>query len=183
VESRSERIAAWCTAESIRLGADAVLLNGAQLEFPLYRHGGARPLAVSRFLSLLRSADGLVLVAPAYHGTVSGLMKNALDYVDDLREDARPFLDGRPVGCVAVASGAQGAVSTLATLRTISHALRCWPTPLGVAISGDGEFDAEGTPAGQPLVFQLGQMIGQVMTLAELNAAHRQPFAERLASA
>ncbi|MFI2028779.1 NADPH-dependent FMN reductase [Streptomyces buecherae] len=39
--------------------------------------------------------------APTYHGTVSGVLKNALDYVNDLIGEPRPFLDGRPVGCVA----------------------------------------------------------------------------------
>ncbi|MBB5134391.1 hypothetical protein HNP84_004123 [Thermocatellispora tengchongensis] len=41
------------------------------------------------------------------------------------------------MGCVAVARGDQGATTTLATLRTVAHALRGWPTPLGIALSGE----------------------------------------------
>ena len=77
----------------------------------------------------------MVLVSPGYHGTVSGLVKNALDYVEDLRDDVRPYLDGRAVGCVAAARGWQASVTTLTSLRGIVHALRGWPTPLGSAIN------------------------------------------------
>ncbi len=86
-----------------------------------------------------------MLVSPGYHGTVSGLVKNALDYIEDLRDDPRPYLDGRAVGCVATASGWQAAVTTLTSLRSIVHALRGWPTPLGAAVnSAQVEFTADG---------------------------------------
>ena len=66
------------------------------------RPGRARAAAESahRLIELLREADGVVLVSPGYHGSLSGLVKNALDYVQDLSGDQPPFLDGRAVGCV-----------------------------------------------------------------------------------
>jgi FMN reductase len=33
----------------------------------------------------LALADGIVLGSPGYHGSISGLVKNALDYAEDLR--------------------------------------------------------------------------------------------------
>lgn len=171
--ARTTRIAARCAALASTLGAEATVVTGAELDFPFYRPGGQRPAAVARFLSLLESADGVVLVSPTYHGTVSGLLKNALDYVNDLDSVPRPFLDGRPVGCVAVSAGTQGASSTLVTLRTIVHALRGWPTPLGVAACGDAGFDADGEPAGA-LPSQLRELLAQVMTMASLHARRRQ---------
>jgi FMN reductase len=63
------------------------------------------------------------------------LVKNALDYIEELREDENPYLHARPVGSVATGAGWQGAVTTLASLRTIVHALRGWNTPLGVAVN------------------------------------------------
>ena len=72
-------------------------------------------------------------------------MKNALDYVEDLRDDTRPYLDGRAVGLAAVAHGWQAAVTTLEQLRTITHALRGWATPLGGSInSAETKFDDTG---------------------------------------
>ena len=43
-----------------------------------------RPLAARHLIEEVRHADGVVLVSPGYHGTVSGLVKNALDYLEDL---------------------------------------------------------------------------------------------------
>ena len=76
---------------------------------------------------------------------MSGLVKNALDYLEELRGDQRPYLDGRAVGLVAVARGWQASVATLGTLRQVVHALRGWPTPLGLAINSSATtFDDNG---------------------------------------
>ncbi len=51
----------------------------------------------------------------------------------------------RARSAAATAGGWPGAVNTLGALRDIVHALRGWPTPLGVAINtSDGVFDANG---------------------------------------
>jgi FMN reductase len=93
----------------------------------------------------VRSADGLIVATPGYHGGVSGLVKNALDLLEDLRDDSRSYLDGRAVGCIVTAAGWQTCGSTLAALRSIVHALRGWPTPLGAALNTAEEiFDASG---------------------------------------
>jgi FMN reductase len=58
----------------------------------------------------------------------------AQDYIEDLRGDVRPYLDGRTVGCIVCAYGWQATTTTtLVSLRSTVHALRGWPTPLGVA--------------------------------------------------
>jgi FMN reductase len=85
-------------------------------------------------VAAVREADGLIIASPGYHGSISGLVKNALDYFEDLSTDARPYFHGRPVGLIATAYGHQAAMSTLLTLRSITHALRGWPTPIGAAI-------------------------------------------------
>lgn len=85
-------------------------------------------------VAAVRDADGLIIASPGYHGSISGLVKNALDYFEDLSTDVRPYFHGRPVGLIATAFGHQAAMSTLLTLRSITHALRGWPTPIGAAI-------------------------------------------------
>jgi FMN reductase len=171
--SRTGRLAVWCAAALAEMGAQVSLFADADLDVPHYRPlPAARAEPVRRLLEAIKDADGVLLVSPTYHGTVSGVLKNALDYVNDLAGDLRPFLDGRPVGCVAVASGDQGAASTLATLRTITHALRGWPTPLGVTVWGRAaEFD--GAPTDERLIAQLRVMLGQVLTLSAVNARRR----------
>jgi FMN reductase len=145
-DSQSERALRIVLSGAEDAGAKISLFTGAELLLPFYDPSvPERPETAIRLIDDLRSADGVVLAAPGYHGTISGLVKNALDYVEDLRDDTRPYLDGRAVGCVGAAHGWQAAVSTLTALRSIVHALRGWPTPLGAAVnSGQVTFDADG---------------------------------------
>ncbi|WNO53709.1 NADPH-dependent FMN reductase [Stakelama saccharophila] len=117
-------------------GARTTLLTGDVIAFPNFEPEEALASdAITRFLDVLRSADGLIIGSPGYHGSLSGMVKNALDHVELLRGDERVYFDGMPVGLIATAGGWQAAVSTLEALRTIVHALRGWPTPLGVAVN------------------------------------------------
>src|SRR6185295_322158 len=119
--------------------------------------------AAARLVAEMRRADGIVVGSPGYHGTVSGLVKNALDYAEDLRDDPRPYFDGRAVGCVGIAYGWQAAAYTLTTLRAITHALRGWPTPMGAAINASTPmFDAEGNCTDKSAAFQLETLGKQV---------------------
>jgi FMN reductase len=119
-----------------QLGAIVEVIDGPQLVLPIYQPElPARGERARALVDAIRRADGVFIASPGYHGTVSGLVKNALDYMEDLRGGERDYLDGLPVGCIAVAHGWQAAVSTLNNLRVAIHALRGWPTPLGVALN------------------------------------------------
>ncbi len=134
-QSQSELALRAVLAALDRRGAATTLFSGAQLDFPPYHTGAPLPAGALAYVSAVRQADAVVISSPGYHGTVSGLVKNALDYLEELRTDARPYLHGRPVGLIAVARGWQAAVSTLATLRQITHALRGWPSPFGLTVN------------------------------------------------
>lgn len=114
----------------------------------------------------VRRADAVIFASPGYHGGVSGLVKNAIDLLEDLRADERVYLDGMPVGCIVTAAGWQGCNTTLAAMRSIVHALRGWPTPLGVTLNTAGVrlFDGDGrcldTQAGASLRALAGQVVG-----------------------
>ncbi|WP_207386362.1 NADPH-dependent FMN reductase, partial [Protofrankia symbiont of Coriaria ruscifolia] len=116
----------------------------------------------------VREADAVIVASPGYHGAISGMIKNALDYIEDLRDAERPYLDGVPVGCVAVAYGWQATVSTLAGLRATVHALRGWPSPLGAAINASNRvFDENGECVDDQTRFQLETVARQVVAFAE----------------
>jgi FMN reductase len=102
-----------------------------------------RSAAAGALVEALRAADGIILASPGYHGALSGLVKNALDYVEDMLHDDRVYFTGVPVGCIGVAYGSQAAVSVLSNLRSVAHALRGFPTPYGAAIVAEpGIFSA-----------------------------------------
>ncbi|WP_018680520.1 NADPH-dependent FMN reductase [Actinokineospora enzanensis] len=158
----------WCAAELTAMGVRTSVFEGDALDLPHYRPlPTLRGAAAQRLVSGVAEADGVLLVSPTYHGTVPGVLKNALDYLNDLAGAPSPFLDGRPVGCVAVGDGDQGAYSTLATLRTIAHALRGWPTPLGITATSPAiRLDAAGVPSDGKVAERLRIMLDQIVTMA-----------------
>ena len=134
--SSSEKALTISLRAAAAVGAEALLISGPELNLPMYNPGDAhRTEAAQRLIEAFRRCDGIIIASPGYHGSVSGLVKNALDYVEDMRSDSRVYFDGVAVGCIACAAGWQAAGHTLATLRSIAHALRGWPTPLGVALN------------------------------------------------
>lgn len=134
-EQSSTELALRQACEAIADEAEIRIFAGRDLLLPLYQPGIARQDAgAAALVSALMHCDGLIIASPAYHGTISGLIKNALDYAEELSGEPRPYLDGIPIGLIACAAGWQAAGQTLATLRTIAHALRGWPTPYGATI-------------------------------------------------
>ncbi len=134
--STTEKAMRHALGAAARAGAGTKLICGAALQLPLYQPDNAERCDAARELvAELARADGIIIGSPGYHGSISGLIKNALDYAEDLRTDVRPYFSGRAVGCIATAGGWPGAVNTLGALREIVHALRGWPTPLGAAIN------------------------------------------------
>jgi FMN reductase len=137
--STTEQALRLATRPAAEAGAEVSVFGGeylgalAHYRGPSYVTGNGAEL-----VEAVRAADGVIIAAPGYHGTISGLVKNALDYLEDLAQDARPYLDGRAVGLITTASGDQASMSTLLTLRAIVHSLRGWPTPLGATIKAHG---------------------------------------------
>src|SRR5882757_995963 len=176
--SSTQKALALCLREVASLGGETHLVGGADLDLPPYTPGARLPAGAQNIVAELRRADGVIVGTPGYHGGISGLVKNALDYVEELRSDARPYLEGRAVGCVVTAAGEQGAVSTLLALRSVVHALRGWPTPLGAAIVTVGEtFDASGECLSEKIDVQLKTLSQQVLLYANLQRCDARPSA------
>ncbi len=162
-ESATGRLLAATLAKAEARGARTTLLTGEAIAFPHYEPGNVEGNpAVMRYLEALRSADAVIVGSPGYHGTLSGLVKTALDYVEAMSKDERPYFDGLPVGLIATAAGWQAAVSTLQALRTITHALRGWPTPMGLAINTVEPGDAVDKCSGP-----MDVMVGQIFSFLE----------------
>jgi FMN reductase len=166
--SGTERVLRAALAATERRGARTLLLAGPALDLPMYApQSGERTGAARALVDRIGRADGVIVASPAYHGGVSGLLKNALDHIEELRDAKRPYLDGRAVGCIACAGGWQAAVATLTGLRSIAHALRGWPTPLGVALNtSQPVFGPDGALVDTAALGQLETLADQVVSFA-----------------
>lgn len=173
--SSTERALRYCLESVQRQGGEIRMFAGPDLELPMYEPQSlARTPAALELVKALRDADAVVVASPGYHGAISGLVKNALDYIEDLREDPRVYLDNTPWGCISCAYGWQAAVGTLGQLRSIGHALRAWPTPLGVAInSAEQIWSDSGELADGPVRDQLDLLATQLLNFAVSGAGAR----------
>jgi FMN reductase len=153
-----------------RAGAVTQVFAGAAIIFPVYEPDNPRRgKAVLAFIDAVRRADGIMIASPSYHGLPSGCIKNALDYVEDLRNDRNPYFEGKPVGCIVSADGPQSLGSTIAALRSIVHALRGWPTPFSAAInSRSSPFGPAAQSASAEVMQNLELVAQQVIEFARM---------------
>ena len=159
-------------------GAEAELLNLRDLGLPMYEPG--RPLGdygpeVRRFIEALRGADALILSTAAYHGTLAGVTKNALDFTQFLKRDERPYLEGRVVGLISTAGGDRAAANTTDSMVHVVHALRGDVAPQMVTIRGAwSRFDGEGNVTDEGFGRRLERLGELVVSMAEgLNRSQR----------
>ena len=156
-------------------GAETAIFAGHDLQLPLYDPDPTRMTQEGRHLvGSLRKADGVIFSSPVYHGGVSGLVKNAIDYIEEMRADERVYLDGRVVAAIACGYGYQGPGMVLAQLRQMTHALRGWPAPMGVAVNSAIVKFADGGSSDPALAKQIEIMAGQVVDFAKMRIAYAQ---------
>ncbi len=178
VGSSSEVALRYALSCAESMGAATEIIAGPLLDLPLYDPGVEhRSLSARRLIQSLRRADGIIIATPSYHGAISGMIKNALDYVEDMRDDPMPYFDGRAVGVIVCAYGAQALGTTLVSVRSIVHALRGWPTPYAAAINSADLPFIDGRPANDEIAFQLSTVADQVVRFASMQAAAAVPAA------
>lgn len=165
--STTEAALACVLAASEAHGARTRLFGGGELA-ALPHYTRENEAAAADLIEAVRQADGVVLASPGYHGSVSGLVKNAVDYLEATARDERVYLDGLPVGLIVTAYGWQATGSTLATLRSIVHALRGWPTPLGATIKAEAGMFRDGLCTDPAAAGQLRLVGQQVVEFARL---------------
>jgi FMN reductase len=174
--SNTEKALAFALQRAEALGAQTQLFGGTFLaRLPAFNpHEPISTPEQQAFLAAMRVADGIVLASPGYHGSVSGVIKNALDGLNALSDDPAPYLDGKPVGIIITADGSQAAGSTLIALRSIIHALRAWPTPFGAALNpASNPFGGAGDTPFSKDAWQLETVATQVMEFVWMRAGSR----------
>ncbi|WP_426452334.1 NADPH-dependent FMN reductase [Paenibacillus sp. S-38] len=123
-------------------GCEVTLFDLYERPLPFYSPDQAEPDEnLTAFRQALNEAQGIVLSTPEYHGSLSGVLKNALDWV------GFDQFDGKVTLSVSSAGGAVG-VSSLQQLQTIVrnvHGINC---PEWISVGGSQrDFAADGEPA------------------------------------
>lgn len=150
-------------------GAEVELLDLRELRLPMYEPGLALDEygpEVQRFIEEVRGADALIVSTGAYHGTLAGVTKNALDFVQFLSRDKRPYLDGRVVGLLSTAGGDQAATNANGAMVHTVHALRGIVAPLMVTIPKSWQRSEAGEITDEAYNARLDQLGALVVNLS-----------------
>lgn len=104
----------------------------ADLNLPLYdgdAEAQGMPGAVATLVEQIRAADAVVIATPEYNKALSGVLKNALDWIS--RAKPLPLKD-KPVAILSAASGRGGGEVAQFTLRhcLVSHGPRLVTGPM-----------------------------------------------------
>lgn len=114
---------------------------------------------VRRFRADIKAADGLIIGTPEYHGSFSGVLKNALDFL------TFDEMEGKMIGLVGVSGGVLGAFDAMNGLRSVGRALHAWVVPQQAAIPEAWRvFDAGGTlsdPRLEKRIIEVGQQVAR----------------------
>ena len=155
-------------------GAESSLLDLRELDLPMYNPDDDEPGEVAaRFIESCYSADGMIWSSPLYQGTISGALKNALDWLHVLGRRDPPYLHDKVIGLVSAAGGTQG-LQAINTMEFAARALRGWAVPYVVPVaSADRVFETSGQIKDESVRNQLSMLGREVVRVAELFAKDR----------
>jgi NAD(P)H-dependent FMN reductase len=155
-------------AASVSAKTHLLDLREFQLEF-----AGTSSALTSRGVADLKAAvkraHGIVLGTPEYHGSFSGILKNALDLM------GFEEFEGKMIGLVGVSDGRMGAFDALNSLRNVGRALHAWVVPEQVSIpEASRVFDLKGRVRDSDVrerLLQVGRRVAEFARLHECGRA------------
>jgi FMN reductase len=133
--SASTRAVRLCLELAAAAGAETRLLELRAAGLPMYNPDAEAGPGAASVLEAVRWADAFVLGTPDYHGSMSGAVKNFLDY--HWEEFA-----GKLFGYVC-ASHEKG-LTAMDQMRTAVRQCYGWSLPYGVSVHSEQDFDAAG---------------------------------------
>jgi FMN reductase len=152
-----------------RAGADTEMCDLREIDLPLYLPEApinsyppaARP-QITRLVAHYRDADAMLWATPTYHGAMSGALKNALDYMELLSEEAEPYLQGKAVGLISIADGAP-----LANMAGCVTELRAWLAPTRLTLHA-ADFAGERGLVSASAIRRLDRLIAELLHFCEM---------------
>lgn len=151
--SYSSRAAGFALAAARGHGAETRLLELRELRLPTYNPDGADAAhdGLRAATEAVGWADALLLATPDYHGSMSGALKNFLDFYWE-------EFAGKLFGYVC-ASHEKG-LTAMDQMRTAVRQCYGWSLPYGVSLYGEKDFDASGRVTNGGVALRL-KMLGR----------------------
>lgn len=140
-ESTSGILSDYFAEQLNQLGIANSVFNLADSGIPLFDSSLTRiPNSVKIMNNLFLEADVHFWLSPLYHGSIPGVMKNCLDWLEISAKNSPAYLTDKNIGLVCWADGVQ-ALQGINAMDTIAKSLRAWTLPFSVPIVKSGLFE------------------------------------------
>ena len=168
LDSANGRMLEIILEEARALGAETMIWDHGAKPLPLVGAKGSWDDAnVKGFQEMAVSADAFVLSSPEYHGTMSGVMKNSLDWLYSKHTSGKPF-------SLMCTLGGQASNNTLNHMRIAARWIHGWVTPEQVAVPHIKEaFDDDGSLLDENISERVGVMAKSLVDMAEYLRSRR----------
>ena len=155
------------------LGAEVQVVNLADFNIPLFSEdleAEGTPSDVNDLKSLFADSDGVLLANPEYNGSISGVLKNALDWISRPSKgaDIGSAFANKAFGLMAASPGGMGGIRGLSHTREILFNLGAIVSPGQVALGAAYEaFDSNGKLNDPATHERLTQLVQNVVALTQ----------------
>lgn len=163
-----------------RLGAEFDLLDLQQLEIPMYdgdlEDAQGLPRGVLALRDKMLACDGMLIACPEYNGSISGALKNAIDWATRPREGEPPLacFKGKTAGLLAASPGRLGGVRGLGHVRTILSGIGMLVVPGDCGLPGaDAVLGDDGTITDEAAAKGVGNLVGGLVDVTRAIKASR----------
>ncbi len=141
-----------CAADEARLiGAHVTLIDLRDLPMPLYdgdlEQDEGMPINARKFFDLMKSHDGMLISCPEYNGSITAVLKNAIDWASRSvpGEPNLAAFRNKTAGLLAATPGGIGGIRALDSVRFILGNLGVMIVPRQFGLGNAGSaFDENG---------------------------------------
>lgn len=163
-------------AEKLReFDVQSRIFNLADSGIPLFDVSITKtPQPVELMNQMFLEADIHFWLAPLYHGSIPGAMKNCLDWLEVSAKNPSPYLTDKMVGMVCWADGLQ-AMQGINTMDAVAKALRAWTLPFSIPIVRDSLFEKEFPKEISPVYRDKLDLLIKLATTKKIESRETQP--------
>ena len=155
-------------------GAEVTWIDLRDLKLPLYdgddEEANGLPEGAKTLKRLMIESHGFFISSPEYNSSITGVLKNAIDWASRAETDDEPPLvayDGKIAGLVSASPGALGGLRGLVTLRSILGNIGVFVLPDQVTLPKAGDaFDESGKLKDSRKLQQVKDLAEQLVRVA-----------------
>ncbi len=159
------------TAGAKDAGADVSVVDLKDFPLPMYNgdleEAEGLPENAAKLQALFAECDGFLIASPEYNGFFSPLLKNTLDWISRLPDDAPSPFDGKVAAIMSASPGGLGGMRGLVHVRQLLTNLGVIVLPDQVAVSSAYKaFDESGNLTDERKAKQLEALGAKLVNLA-----------------